>query len=390
MESFIWKLPTKIVFGAGSVRKVGRYAKEMGGRAMIVIGRGSVKKLGYLELVTSQLEESGVEWFLFEGVEPNPRVDTIDRGGRQAADKKADFILALGGGSVMDAAKGMALVAVNSGSVWEYTWRGEKASPPKRFSKALPLMCIPTLAATGSEADAGAVITKWDTHEKVVLHGEPLFPKIAIVDPKLTVSVSKDYTIDGAIDIITHVAEEYLTSKVSAEVPDAVSEALAASVVKALPEVLKNPEDIDARSTLSWASTLALCGVLEGRDGSWPIHAVEHVLSGYYDISHGRGLAAVFPAFLKNTAEAAPGRAVRWVENVLKIRVADAKEAVDAWIKWMKDVGAYTRLSDLGIDDSKLKLMAKDVIRIYGKGGLLRSPVPLDVDGVESLLREIM
>ncbi len=390
MEPFVLEWPTRIVFGIGEISKIGEETRRIGRRALLVTGRSAMRRLGILDRVGASLKKGGVEFVHYDRVEPNPRVPTVNEGGRLAREEKCDCIVAVGGGSVMDAAKGMATVAMNGGSVWEYMRTGR---PSKPFDAALPTLMVPTIAATCSEADAYGVITNWETHEKAVLSADCLLPKTAIVDPELTVSVSRETTGDGGIDMLCHLLETYFTGNDGSPVSDRISEGLILSVMDHLKGAMDDGKDLEAREALSWVSTLALSGIPSaGRDGPFPLHAIEHSLSGHYDIPHGRGLATLLPHLMAYTMVESPRRYAK-----LGIRVfgqkpqghsyrESAEVCLDSMVQWLKDIGMYTRLSDVGIDDSKFEVMAEDALRLYGDGkNHLDNPRKLDREGILSI-----
>jgi alcohol dehydrogenase YqhD (iron-dependent ADH family) len=392
MKPFDFHLPTRIIFGPGRIGEVGKACNGLGKHALVVTGKGMVKKLGYLKTVRNRLEEKDIEADVFEGVEPNPRVTTIDRGGKFARESGCDFIVALGGGSVMDASKGMACAARNPGSVWDYI-KSNSNPNPKPFKDALPVVCIPTVAATGSEADSVAVITNWETKEKVAVRNPALFPKVSIVDPLLTVSLPKETTAYGGIDIISHYLDPYLSSRESSELSDGFAEAGIKTVMKYLPAALKEPENIEARCNLSWASTAALSGFAgAGRDGSFPVHSIEHELSAHYDIPHGLGLAILLPRYMEHMYKANMGRYVRFGENVVDVHSGGdeekAVEGVERLKEWMKRVGLDKGLSDCGIDDSKFEEMAESIIGLKGdESGCVCGFKELDKKGIMEILK---
>jgi alcohol dehydrogenase YqhD (iron-dependent ADH family) len=245
-------------------------------------------------------------------------------------------------------------------------------------------MMIPTLAATGSEADAGGVITNWETHEKVPLIHPLLFPRVSIIDPELTISVPRDYTIDGGIDIICHVIEGFFTGAEKTPIQDRFSMAVVKTVMENLPRAMDQPDDIDARSQLSWCSTVALSGMINsGRGGAFPLHAMEHALSGYYDISHGRGLAVLLPRLMYYTCDSRPEKFVFMGEALFGSEPKErdqevAHGAVYGMIDWLKSVERYLVLPEVGVkDDTKFASMADDTIRIYSAGDYLDNPKKL-------------
>ncbi len=383
MQNFTFHLPTKIIFGPGEIDKVGREARQLGERAMIVTGKRSASATGIIHKVTDFLEKEGVAAVVFDKIEPNPRATTIDEAARLANENGCDFIIGLGGGSPMDAAKGVAAAAAEKQPIWEFVNHGQPTL--KKLTKALPIMAIPTLAATGSEADSGGVISNWETHEKAVLAHPLLFPKVSIIDPELTITVPKDYTIDGGVDIISHVIESFFTGAEETSIQDRFSMSIVRTVMDNIPKVMANPEDIDARSQLSWCSALALSGVINsGRGGPFPLHAMEHALSGYYDISHGRGLALLLPRLMTYTVAARPQKFALMAEELYHVNrsmpvMEKAAAGIDRTIEYLKKIERYITLPDVGIkDDSKFEQMADDTLRIYSaRGEYLDNPKKL-------------
>ncbi|MEA2077828.1 MAG: iron-containing alcohol dehydrogenase, partial [Candidatus Marinimicrobia bacterium] len=294
MHEFILHMTTKFVFGNGAFKRAGKEIRKQALKVLIVCSSGSVVRNGYLDDLLNQLEESGVRADVYDKVMPNPRVSMVDAGGQLAKNLNVDAIVALGGGSAMDAAKGIALVAKNDGSIWDYT------TGHKTVHESLPVICIPTLSATGSEGNAYGVVSNDETLDKSSFVCYGARPLVSIIDPELTCSVPKDYLYDGAVDIITHSTEAYFSSGEDAPLNDGITLTLVKSVVESLDRIMKNPNDKDARATFTWASTVALLGINDaGREGPFPIHSIEHALSGMYDISHGRGLAMLFPKYLE-------------------------------------------------------------------------------------------
>jgi alcohol dehydrogenase YqhD (iron-dependent ADH family) len=394
MHNFEFILPTKIIFGGGEINRVGKEAEKLGRKPLLVTGKTSMRKLGILDRVIFLLKEEGLEVVLYDKIEPNPRVATIDEAGELAKSKKCDFVIGLGGGSPMDAAKAIAARACVDDTIWNYIYHGE-GQTFKRVEKALPIMTLPTIAATGSEADNGGVITNWETHEKAVIGSPHLFPKISIVDPELTVSVPPDITSDGAVDIICHVIESYFTATSPAPLQDRLSEGIIKTVMGSLEKALSDPENIEARSNLSWCSSLALSGfVNSGRGGAMPMHAIQHAISGHYDISHGRGLALILPPIMEYTYEHRPEKYAQLAKNVFEIDtiglpiIEGAKLGVKAMADWLRSVDMYTTFTSLGIVDPRYEQMAEDTIRIYGrKRGYLENPRRLYREDIINILK---
>jgi alcohol dehydrogenase YqhD (iron-dependent ADH family) len=394
MLPFDFRLPTKIYFGPGKIDNIGNYLKPVGKKGLIVTGQSSMRKLGILDKVTSLLKKSKIDSVVFEGIEPNPRHTTCDKAAALARESGCDMIIGLGGGSSMDAAKGVAVGAKTAISIWDYV-HTDSSRPTKRITEALPIICIPTIAATGSEADSGGIISNWETHEKSGIWGAALFPTASIVDPELTISCPPDYTADGGVDIISHVIEGYFTSTSEAFLQDRLSEAIIKTVVKYLPRAIKDGKDLEARTHLSWSSTLALSGLINsGRGGSYPLHALEHVVSAHYDISHGRGLALLLPALMDYTMPARPEKFVELGQNVFDLTFDTddinhaAKISIDALKGWLASIGRYITFSDLGINDSKFEIMADDLVRLNMQSQpYMINPRPIDRAGVIEIFK---
>jgi len=354
---FEWQLPTRVVFGAGRFQSAHKYVRGLGKRAYIITSASfanSGARASVLESLLAQLSSIQVETKVFSEIEPNPRTTTIDRAALDVRAFRPRFVIALGGGSVMDAAKCLAMLAVNDGDIYEYAYRGLGKSAMKPFNHALPIVCIPTIAATSSETDLYAVVTNWDEHKKVTIFNEALIPTLSIIDPELTYSVPAAQTVHGAFDMITHVMESYLSSPKPAPLQDRMTEAFIETVVEALPRVLTNPRDELGRSQLSWCASLALSGVLSGRNGGWPVHALEHGISAYTDGSHGLGLALLLPRVMAYDAPAISEKLIHFNKKIFGVSEStDPIKALDqGLVRFMKDVGAWVSLADVVKDDS--------------------------------------
>ncbi len=392
MQAFNFYLPTKLIFGPGKLDKVGEEAIQLGKRALIVTGKRSAAAHGIINRVTDYLEREGVEAVVFDKIEPNPRNTTVDEAGDLARTNKCDMVIGLGGGSPMDAAKAIAVAAIEGKPIWDYIPHGQ--APVKPINKALPIMAIPTLAATGSEADAGGVITNWETHEKAVIGAPILFPKVSIIDPELTTTVPEDYTIDGGIDIITHVIEGLFTGDDNTPIQDRFAISVIKTVMENLPKVIADPNNVESRANLSWASAVALSGMVNsGRGGAYPIHALEHSLSGHYDISHGRGLALLLPVIMEYSYKDRPSKYAFLGEELFDIHRDGqtdeqlAEKAISQMKDFLKSVGRLLTMKDVGIaDGAKFEPMADDALRIYGVGGeYLANPKKLYKEDILSI-----
>jgi len=367
-------MPAKMIFGPGEVAKVGEEASVYGNKVMLVTGKNSVRKTGLLDRVTKFLTDSRLEYVHYDRIEPNPRATTVDEAGKIAREENCELVLGVGGGSAMDASKAIAAVAHSGYPIWEHVYNDDR-DRIRPIEGALPIILVPTLAATSSESNRGGVITNWETSEKVPFFAEPLFPKVSIIDPELTVSVGRETTIDGAMDIISHVIESYLTGPDNTPLQDRFTEGVIRTVMENLEKVLDNPQDLDARTNLSWCSTIALLGPVNlGRPGPFPLHFVEHVLSGHYDISHGKGLAIMFPALMRLTYKDRLEKYASLAKNIFFVKTGKmslegaALEFIERFEAWMKKVGMFARLSEVGINADSFETMVADTIRVYGFG----------------------
>lgn len=355
MSTTRFHLPTKIIFGSGSLSLLGSEAKKVGQRAILVTGSTSMRKTGVLDKVTNDLRANGVSVSVFDKAESNPRVSTVDEGSKLARQEKADLIIGLGGGSVMDTAKGITLASSGTESIWHY-YIDVKATVK---NPAPSLVLIPTVSASGSQANNTAVITNWDTHEKRALTSPYFFAKVSIVDPDLTLTLPQKPTVQGGVDIFCHIVECYLTATESAALTDGIRETVMRMVVASLPQVIANPSDIEARTSLSWASTIACTqfAMLGGGGGTMTLHGIEHPLSGYYDIAHGDGLAALLLEWMKYTL---PAKSERF--HSLGEKVFGKADGIQATEEFLERVGMKLRLSSLGIESGRLGELATSAV----------------------------
>lgn len=349
-------LPTRIIFGVGSVASLGTEARRMGKRVMLVNSFRGVQQADLLNMitrVTQDLESNGLEVINFDKVVPNPRASTVDEGAKLVHQKGVDLIIGFGGGSAMDTAKGIRVASMGNKPIWDYFEAGvvEIADP------LLPLILVPTTAATGSEADSIAVLTNSETHDKKVLKSPALFANVAIIDPELTLTVPRKLTAQGGVDIFCHTVEVYITTQSPSALSDGIMETVMRLAVEALPQALKNLDDIEARTKLSWASTLAISPVvtLGGSVGVMTCHSLELPLSAYYDIDHSAGMVALLPAWMRHTFPARPERF-----NSLGRNVFGEADGITATEKWLDKVGMRLNLRTLGVEPQHLEDIASE------------------------------
>ena len=317
--------PTRLIFGAGVLARLGEVASAHGKRALIVTGGGSVKKNGVFDRAVASLKTAGVSMVECAGVEPNPRITTVQRGAQIARDESSDVIIALGGGSAMDASKVIAAAVFYDGDPWDMICHGQP--DPHCPTRALPLITVPTLAATGSEMNCGAVITNDATSEKSFVQAECMYPRTALVDPELTLTVPTDQTGFGVCDIITHVTEGYFNGVDGTPIQDRFAEGVILTAMEWGKKALANGNDLEARAQVQWSSIVALNGwVQAGVDAGFPVHMIEHVLSAHHDITHAAGLAVVNPSWMRFAAKFYPSSSVQFAERIFGLQAKNADD----------------------------------------------------------------
>jgi alcohol dehydrogenase YqhD (iron-dependent ADH family) len=390
--NFEFHNPTHLVFGAGALSRLGEVVSKHGKKGLIVTGGGSVKRNGTFDRAVASLKDAGVAVAECTDVEPNPRISTVRRGAQIARDEGCDVIVALGGGSTMDASKVMAAAFYYDGDPWDMIYHGQP--DPYIPTRALPIITVPTLAATGSEMNMAAVISNEETNEKSFAQTECLYPKVALVDPELTVSVPKNHTAYGVCDLITHVTEGYFNGVDGTPTQDRFAEGVILTAMEWGPKAIADGKDLEARTQVQLASIVALNGwVNSGTNGGYPVHMIEHTLSAYHDITHAAGLAVINPSWMRFAARHRPQKFVQFAERIfgLKAKGADdldcALQGIDRFEDFLKSIGCPTRLSELDIDDTLIRRYAQDTLRIIHdeNGNLPGRPAMTEADIIEVL-----
>jgi alcohol dehydrogenase YqhD (iron-dependent ADH family) len=387
MQDFIFQNKTKIYFGKDQLEHLGEEISRFGKKVLLVYGGGSIKKIGLYDNVMKELEKAGMTVFELDGVEPNPHHTTVNKGAEICKKESVDVLLAVGGGSTIDATKGIAAAAKYEGDdVWDLVTH--KAS----VSETLPIVTVLTLAATGSEMDGGCVISNVDTNEKFGYFGPDNHPDVSFLDPSNTFTVSAYQTASGSADIMSHVFDvAYFSKQDEMDMLLRMQEEVLKTVVKYAPVAVKTPDDYEARANLMWASSWALNDFLyDGLSQATVCHAMEHELSAFYDITHGHGLAILTPRWLTYILdeETAP-RIKRFGVNVLGVDEAlslmdGAKEAIRALEEFFfNTLGLQPTLTDLGIDDRNFKVMARKACR----NDVLHGFTDLTPEDVEKIFR---
>ncbi|GGJ05023.1 putative NADH-dependent butanol dehydrogenase 2 [Alicyclobacillus cellulosilyticus] len=388
MQPFRFHNPTVLYYGRDQIEQhLAEEVTKYGTRVLLVYGGGSIKRNGLYDKVTGILRGAGVTWWELAGVEPNPRLTTVQKGIDLCRAHDIQLILAVGGGSVLDCGKAIAMGAVFDGNVWDIYLK--KAKP----TGALPLGTILTLAATGSEMNAGGVITNWETKEKIGASSPYTFPKFSFCDPVNTFTVPRDQTVYGVCDMLAHCFEHYFHAKTHAPLQVRLIESVMQTILEYAPKALERPDDYDARETLMYCSTMALNGMISmGIQGDWACHAIEHEISAIYDIPHGGGLAIVFPNWMDYVVDTDPSRFARLATEVFRIDPQgrsdrDLAQAAIARVRaFFRSIGAPQRLADYGIGEENLERMAAQAVR-FGPIGRFRR---LEKDDVLAILRRCL
>jgi len=383
MNSFQLYNPTRLVFGKGTVSQLGELGKPYGTRVLLVYGGGSIKRIGLYDQVLEQLAGIGATVFELAGIEPNPRLSSVRRGIDICRRERVDWILAVGGGSVLDAAKAIAAGTLYEGDVWDFCER--KAV----IKEALPLGTILTLAATGSEMNGNAVITDWDRKLKKGMGGKPIYPRFSILDPELTFTVPRDQTVNGIVDMMSHVFEQYFSKTTDTPLQERFAESILQTVIENGELALENGSNYAARANLMLCGTYALNGTLPiGVVTDWATHGIEHEVSAIYDIPHGAGLAIIFPNWMKYVYKERVDRFVQYAVRVWNVDPAGksdeevARAGIEATRAYFTRIGAPATLGELGIGAENLDRMAEEAVRLGPLGSFKR----LGKDDVKAIL----
>ncbi|MDZ3956777.1 iron-containing alcohol dehydrogenase [Bacillus thuringiensis] len=384
MQNFVFRNPTKLIFGKGQLEQLKTEIPQFGKKVLLVYGGGSIKRNGIYDNVISILKDINAEVFELTGVEPNPRVSTVKKGIQICKENGVEFILAVGGGSVIDCTKAIAAGSKYDGDVWDIVMKKTFAN------EALPFGTVLTLAATGSEMNAGSVITNWETNEKYGWGSPVTFPQFSILDPVHTTSVPKDQTIYGMVDIMSHVLEQYFHHGTNTELQDRYCEAVLKTVIETAPKLLSDLENYEHRETILYCGTMALNGILAmGVKGDWATHNIEHAVSAVHDIPHGGGLAILFPNWMQHVVEENVSRFKQFAIRVFDIETDGktdkevALEGIKALRQFWTSIEAPATLADYGIGENEIDIMANKAMA-YGEFGNFKK---LNKDDVLSIYK---
>lgn len=361
MQDFTFNISTKILFGKDQLKKLADEIKKYGDKVLLVYGQNSIKKIGLYDEIIKLFEDNSITAYDLAGIVPNPRIDKVREGVRISKENNIDFILAVGGGSVIDTAKLVAVGAKCANDPWDIVLGKEVVKD------GLPLASILTLAATGSEMNSGSVITNEETGQKLGWGSEYARPKFAIINPEYTYSVNAYHTAAGTADIMSHTMENYFTLNDGAYLEDRFAEGILKTCIQYGPKAIKEPDNYEARANLIWANSWAINGLLNaGKSTDWSVHPIEHELSALKDITHGVGLAILTPYWLEyclddETCE----KIAEFGYNVFDLekgnsKKEDAQKAIDELRSFFTSLDIPEKLSDEGFTEEDLPIMAKN------------------------------
>lgn len=356
MDNFMFYSPTEFVFGRDTEHQTGRLVKNYGGkRVLIVYGGGSAIKSGLIGRVEDSFRQFGIESWRLAGVAPNPTDEKVYEGIEICRKNQIDFLLGVGGGSAIDTAKAIAAGVVYEGDFWDF-YEGIVT-----ISKSLPIGVVLTIPAAGSEGSGNSVITKASLRKKISLRTpKALRPKFAIMNPALTFTLPSWQTASGAVDMMAHVMERYFTNTPNTEITDRLGEGVLRAIIDITPQVLSHPTDYDARANLMWSGTMAhngICGT--GREEDWACHFMEHEVSAIYGVTHGAGLAVIFPAWLTWMEQHHSEKVTQWAQRVWDAETA--KEGIEKFKTFLTAIGMPITFKQLGVAHPDIPLLVKSL-----------------------------
>lgn len=356
MFNFSYQNATRIVFGKDQIRELAHLVPK-DKKVLLIYGGGSIKRNGVYQQVVNAL--ASVSFVEFAGVEPNPAFETLMRATALVKEQGIEYILAVGGGSVIDGAKFVAAAAVFNGDPWDILAKGAKVTT------AVPLGCVLTLPATGSESNGNSVVTRYETQQKLAFSSELVFPQFAILDPTVTYSLPPKQVANGVVDAFVHVMEQYLTYPVNAPVQDRFAEGLLQTLIEEGPKALAEPENYDVRANVMWAATMALNGLIgQGVPQDWATHMIGHEITALYGLDHAQTLAIVLPALMQQQRATKRAKLLQYGQRVWQLQHQDEERLIDEAIshtrQFFERMGVPTRLADYGIKaDAVDKLVDK-------------------------------
>ena len=355
MHNFSFQNPTRIVFGKDQLQQISKLIPP-GSKVLLTYGGGSIKQNGVYQQVVQALD--GFDWQEFSGIEPNPSFETLMRAADLVRREKIDFLLPVGGGSVIDGTKFIAAAAVFAGDAWDILAKGAKVT------SAIPLGCVLTLPATGSESNGNSVVTRYETQQKLSFSSTLVYPQFAILDPTVTFSLPPKQVANGVVDAFVHVMEQYMTYPVNAPLQDRFAEGILHTLIEQGPKALSQPDDYDVRANVMWAATMALNGLIgQGVPQDWATHMIGHEITALYGLDHAQTLAIVLPSLLQQQRAQKRDKLLQYGRRVWQLQHQDEERLIDDAIAhtraFFEQMGVPTRLADYGINaDAVDKLVA--------------------------------
>jgi len=365
MQNFVFENPTKIIFGKGQIPKIGKETGRFGRKALLVYGMSSILKNGIYDQVTDSLQKAGISFVDFPGVKSNPVLSHVQTGIELARKENVDVILAVGGGSVIDAAKAISAGVKANHDVWDFF------TFSKPITDALPVLTVGTVSASASEMNAGAVVTKENGCQKYCIMSPLIQPKVSILDPAVLFSLSPEYSAYSAVDVITHMLEGYFnnTAPVS-PLQDRLVEGLMLTVMESTDIILKEPDNYDARANMMWSSILGFNGLTTAGMGNvqLPAHMIEHSLSAIYDIAHGAGLSIILPAWMTYMLDTKTVRLAKFAHDVFHIKESNLQKQAQMGIAclklWFESIGAPVSLQTANIPKKDIDAIAANAFAL--------------------------
>jgi len=385
MNNFIYNIPTKVYFGENQLGHLGEELSKYGTKVLLTYGGGSIKKSGLYESIVKEVKGAGLELFEFAGIDPNPRVSSVNQGADICKKENIDVLLAVGGGSVIDCTKYIGAATYYDGDAWDILL--QKAP----VEKCLPIITVLTLAATGSEMDCGGVISNPETKDKIGLLFPVMQPKVSFLDPTNTYTVSRYQTACGAADMLNHIMEVYFNMDQDLYMLDSVMEGLMKTIIKYAPIAMNEQDNYEARANLMWTSSWAINGFVNGgKRQAWSCHPMEHEISAIYDITHGLGLAILTPRWLEYTLDdTTVSKFYQFGCNVFGIDsklnpIEVAKKSIEMVSDFLfKTLELKSSFKEIGIDDSNFSIMAKKACG----NGVLSAFKPLNQQDIENIFK---
>ncbi|WED29384.1 iron-containing alcohol dehydrogenase [Vibrio sp. DW001] len=373
MQDFAWNFQTKLTYGPGKISEVGNVAVSLGAKKVFLATYEANETFApVINKVVSSLTDCGIEVVIFTEIEPNPRVQTIDKAIGLFIEQQCDLVIALGGGSVIDGSKYIAATSYSGGSCWDYVVLGDRVA--REYTGAFPIISIPTVAASGSECNAGGVLSNWETKEKSFSRSEYRIPKVAIIDPELYTSLPDFITNESCVDIFSHLIEHYLSSDADSGFADRQTEAMILNLMDNFDKVIEDPNDLNVRGELALCSIFGWSGLQAlGRLGSIPMHSIEMPLSAHFDMRHARGMAVIVPPYLEFFAGVRPERWAQLARRCFGVVETDDNVAAKLLAvkvrEWLVRTGMLITLSDDNIPADSFETMADDVVRMFALPG---------------------